>query len=255
MVNLGSIAVFILSTTKINMGGFKQDYASFYESRILPIANTWGSVLPHLYFVMGTNKFDYQFLSTNCVMKSTRRRLAPHTPQTDSRNVLELYTCNQKLEDRRIHANLTSASTLSNIETSVLSRSTQFNVLFTANCTGEYFGMGPTCRCQEAMRYYMTEPSLAKVDWFLFLDDDTYIRPYSLVALLNRLESANGDGIHKIQSDQPIALVSPANLRNFDFSKGWKGMYDCDIKGVHEFLVAQPALLNRYACISLTSLD
>lgn len=255
MVNLNSIAVFVLSTTKLNMGGYKQDYASFYESRILPIANTWGSLLSHLYFVVGTNKFDHQFLSSKCTLDAGRRRLAPHTAQTESRNIIERYSCRLKPESRRIHANHSSSSTLSHPETSLLSHTRSVNVLFTANCTGEYFGMGPTCRCQEAMRYFMNEPTLREVQWFLFLDDDTYIRPYSLLSMLESIESANGEQPHKIQSDKPIALVAPSNTRNFDFSKGWKGMYDCDVKGVHEFLVAQPALLNRYGGVGFDHLQ
>lgn len=244
MVNLSSIAVFVLSTTKRNMGGYKQDYSSYYESRVLPIANSWGSVLPYFYFVMGTNKFDHQFIAKHCSYGG-RRRLAPHAPQTESRDAIELYSCPKTLEERRIHANLTSASTLSNIETSLISKSERFNVLFTANCTGEYFGMGPTCRCQESMRYFLYEPTLSDIQWFLFLDDDTYIRPFSLLALLDSIEHATGDTVHKVQSNRPIAMVAPGRLRNFEFSKGWKGMYGCDIKGVHEFLCAQPALMNR----------
>jgi hypothetical protein len=53
------------------------------------------------------------------------------------------------------------------------------------NETGEYYGLGPTCRCQETMRYYYYLNDIHKsFDWFIFMDDDIYIRPYSLLSFL-----------------------------------------------------------------------
>lgn len=266
MLNFSSIAIFILATTKPNMGGNQQDYATYFESRLLPIASTWGSLFPHFYFVMGTNKFDYKFVTSKCRLsensfvdgKKRRRRLAPHTPQTVSRNAIEKYECSMSEEERRLHQmnrNLSSPSPSSSLP--LYSKATKFNVLFTANCTGEYFGLGPTCRCQESLRYFSNEPTVQSVEWFLFLDDDTYIRPYALLSMLESLSNNNNNNNNNLNSDssnnnnqiilgsEPLAMVAPANFRSFDYSRVWKGIANCAVSGVHEFLMAQPALLNR----------
>ena len=40
----------------------KQDFPTYWQSRILPIQNTWGKFFQTLFFVFGTNVFDYRFL-------------------------------------------------------------------------------------------------------------------------------------------------------------------------------------------------
>ncbi len=66
MIDFSSIAIFILATTALNTRFSPQEYKTYYESRILPIHETWGSFFPHIYFVFGTNTFDYQFLKQRC---------------------------------------------------------------------------------------------------------------------------------------------------------------------------------------------
>ncbi len=229
MVNLSNVAIFVLATTKSNMGGQKQDYHSYFESRILPISHTYGAWFDHLFFVMGANLFDYEFIQANCIVSSTRR-LAPHSPQTPFRNAIELYTCNTGAKQKGLKA------------------TTHFNVLWTANCTGEYFGLGPTCRCQEAMRYFNTAPPLHSAEWFVFTDDDVHLRPHAVVSMLNEL--SNRSDVQK-----PVAVVAPTVLRDFGFSKA--ATQGCKIPGVHQFLCAQPAFINKSvpadftACVDL----
>ena len=142
------------------------------------------------------------------------------------------------------------------------------HILYTGNCTGEYFGIGPICRCQEAMRYFNSH--LKTHEWFIFVDDDIFIRPF---ALLSMLESIHSVGFGTNISDQyfggyeskanltlrkmgmePLALVSSSRYRGFRGSK-WKDLVpvrtdgsrnvSCELHGIHDFAYAQPAFINR----------
>ena len=82
----------------------------------------------------GTNVFDLKFVRYKCQLATTvgsitaspidERKLLASAPQTPPENKTELYTCPTSLVGRAIQ------------------------VLRIANCTGEYFGIGPTCRAQ-----------------------------------------------------------------------------------------------------------
>lgn len=82
----------------------------------------------------GTNVFDLKFIRYKCQLASTvglttlspvdERKLVASAPQTPPENKTELYMCPTSLVGRAIQ------------------------VLRIANCTGEYFGIGPTCRAQ-----------------------------------------------------------------------------------------------------------
>lgn len=57
------IALFVLATVQPVGKGHE---GSMYSTRIEQIQNTWGGYFPHLYFVMGRNFYDYEFLRDNC---------------------------------------------------------------------------------------------------------------------------------------------------------------------------------------------
>ena len=119
MVAYDNVAIFVLATTLRNS----------IVNRIVPIATTWGADFPHTYYVMGTNAIDKHFLDTNCSSyhASSRRELGT-APQLPHRNELLEYRCRGPDLDP------------------VSRRERELQVLFTANCSGAYFGLGPTCR-------------------------------------------------------------------------------------------------------------
>eukprot|EP01038_Epipyxis_sp_PR26KG_P008126 gene8126-11004_t len=275
MVNISSIAIFILATTKQN-SIHEQDFRSYFESRILPISNTWGLLFPHLYFVLGTNKFDMDFVDKRCsVQKLESRRsriLIPRAIQTPIKNQIEEYCCYResqyegfsKLSYRSNNKNSSNdeSKTCFGSNTSSASSLSKHNnnyhnhhynecikVLRVGNCTGEYFGSGPTCRCQESMRYFLAQIKPESFQWFLFLDDDVYIRPYSLLSFLENIYYYNdSSNVNTINNNLPIAFVSTSTNRGFSFSKKpLEFNVDCSVGNVHEFSLAQPALLNKCA--------
>ena len=81
--------------------------------------------------------------------------------------------------------------------------------------------------------------------WFIFQDDDLYMRPY---ALLNLLSSDNA-------SKEAIAIVAAKFYRGFRFSQYSKRSagfnYNCTIEDIHDFPVAQPLFLNYLAMSKL----
>ena len=329
MVNFEDVAVFLLATTRPNgRPGSQQTYPTYYESRILPIRETWGAYFPHLYFVFGTNKFDYEFLTKRCHIvdhdignegsgdmdegagisrnsarggfetsdlissserdtlspiptnttdkadttsaSSSHRRLLAREPQTSTKHSTEVYSCpvsKTEVEQQRRRRNeafseasdlrslsstpdtaaaapppppppplppsTTSGSFSSASKVASSSRSGrgetlhgagtsdasdepggadpvfEWRALWVGNCTGEYFGIGPTCRCQEALRFFSRPPSAGnpwnrgtrgnplyqqqqqqEPEWFVFIDDDMHFRPYSLVSLLHGVSAS-----------------------------------------------------------------
>lgn len=125
-----------------------------------------------------------------------------------------------------------------------------FNGLWTGNCTGEYFGVGPTCRCQEAMRYFLHEPTLRNTEWFIFMDDDIHFRPFSLLAMLSELTTATSAGALESTDKVRLALVGPVKYRGFEFSKrvnhdNSTEVHRCRNSTAFEFPFAQPAIINR----------
>ena len=233
MAVVSNITVFVLATTAL-------------FDRMEDIQKTWGSVFPHLFFVFGTNRIDNLFLTKRggCVESSIgkrlllrhRRRLAKvyrAGQQTKPRDSLELYTC--RLRDGDL-----------------------YNVLYAANCTGEYYGIGPTCRCQAAMRFFLLNANMMfqYSQWFIFSDDDVYIRPFAVQKLL---EYVNVNS----PLNEPIALVSVTTNEGFRFSHiaALKSNNNaccsdsnlfCRLKTTFEFGFAQPAFLNRNALMSMS---
>jgi hypothetical protein len=170
------ISIFILATTK----------SPNYPQRLLQITDTWGAYFPLLYFVFGRNVIDYKFLENHCSLvqldQSKRRSLIARDPQTPSVDKITEYECFPG-----------------------------FHALFIGNCTGEYFGIGPTCRCQEAMRWFYNSPAMAAVEWFIFIDDDIYFRPYALRELLFPTSARLDVEMYQ----HPMALVSAEQYRGF----------------------------------------
>jgi hypothetical protein len=224
------------------------------------------------FLLKGTNVFDFKFVRDKCQLTTTagtrtttpvdKRILFASAPQTPPENKTELYLCPTSLGDRAVQ------------------------VLRMANCTGEYFGIGPTCRAQvackthththfayrsilhlttyiltsslvtrplqESMRYYLARTGLGhrfySVDWFLFLDDDIYIRPHALLGFLDGM--LRNRSLSDFISSSGIALVSAGMHRGFGFSKrhgtgiGANRTSNCFR---HKFAIAQPSLIHRRA--------
>lgn len=233
MVNFTNVAIFLLGTSARNMR-FAQKDKTLYESRLVPIMTTWGSYFPLIYFVFGRNKFDYTFLNTHCTESFedvAHRSLLPRVPQMPTKDEYKLYNC---------PLNITSKTT----------HDKTVNVLYTGNCTGEYFGIGPTCRCQEAMRFFLTHQETSKAEWFIFMDDDIYYRPYSLVSMLYALQqnqslSSLPFGVIAANLPRSPANIRPKKLANLSLS--------CSNILMHTIYLTQPAFLNRNAMTLLSS--
>ena len=160
VATLSSIAIFILSTIQ-PPSPLKSQYhlPNNFDLRLAPIHETWGSYLTSTFFVLGRNKPDYDFIQYHCMQKvisastlhvdvesENRRVLVPKVKQIESKDTMELHHCPSR--------------------TPIRNNKLPLKVLVSRNCTGEYFGMGPTCRCQESMRFYFL--SLSKYyqyDW------------------------------------------------------------------------------------------
>jgi hypothetical protein len=279
MLDFSSIGVFILATTTINTRNAPQTYPTYYESRILPIMETWGSFFPHLYFVFGTNKFDYQFLKKKCTSKPLeqseihsepndfleienkqnvqRRKLVPHTHQTPPKNKAYLLHCNKQPGEGKYtkvknitddgSASAQSSSPASSIINSyyhyVENRQFPWKALYFANCTGEYFGQGPTCRCQETFRYYLNHKNglFSSLKWIIFMDDDIYLRPYAFLSFLSNIMKNHNE-------EKPWALISSETGHEIRATKQQKyNNYTraCNNLFRNSFHLAQPAIMNR----------
>lgn len=292
---LTSVAVFVLANTETAFRPSKIHEYHYFENRIKAIHDTWGSQIEHLFYVVGTNKYDYDFLhdhSNNChlVPEESRsdhmtkvdassvirtgidsstsmtagldshRRLAAHTPQIKSVNRFERYQCVIAPEASKLrYKKLMRANLTDNTPSEYITPNPEpFQFLVTGNCTGEYYGYGPTCRCQESMRYYFQSRKLRNVQWYLFLDDDVYIRPVVLNSFLStflsryQAESKTGKGVGAgAGAAAAVALVAPrsANLK-LDTSRKKKELLDSKsvcLSTTISYSYAQPAIISRDA--------
>jgi hypothetical protein len=300
-MNFSSIAIFILATTAINTRFTPQDYPTYFESRILPITQTWGSFFPHLYFVFGTNQFDFQFLKSKCsstIPKTTessslpstehindlheveriadvahkkkkrgekgRRKLVPHTPQMSPNNKTYLLYCARQFGDGKYTKlkNLTnvpqeslSSAAVQSYFTYLHNRKLPWKALYVGNCTGEYFGSGPTCRCEEAIRYFLNheQTTFREVKWMIFMDDDVYLRPFAFSSFLSQFENT-----HLQPSNRAVTLISSDarhEIRNAKHKKFQNYTDSCNRLFQNSFHLAQPAIFNRLVPIFLYSLS
>ena len=211
-----TIAIFVLATTGSYKPRTESRSYSYLDRRLIPMLETWARYFPHTYFVLGTNTYDWAFIQKYCntSTSSPHRHLLARTPQQPSENILRLYSC--KLP--RLKSQL------------------PMKVLWVGNCTGEYFGIGPTCRCQEAMRYYLqTVELLSNTQWFIFIDDDMYFRPYALIGML-----------HNLSSNDPIQIASANSANSLSFAHRWnKTKYQCYPSKHISFAWAQPSILSK----------
>lgn len=295
MVDFSAISVFILATTTLNTRFSPQIFPTYYESRILPITETWGSFFPHLYFVFGRNAFDYQFLTTSCShinhgyvehyhsMSHTdkendkknvlqemeasnnfhfRRKLEPRTRQMKSMNKTTLFYCYPKQGEgkwrefptnhssKQFHQPTVNTAAYSPFLNSLEQRRSPWKALYIGNCTGEYFGSGPTCRCQETIRYFLVnkDSHFKNVQWFIFQDDDIYLRPYALQNFLSSFASEIDI------SQRPITFISSEMgfiLRNVRQKQYEKDIENCRTLFQNSLHLAQPAIMNRYSLFVL----
>lgn len=261
------LAIFILATTR----PFQKE--SSWDSRIVPIFRTWGREIEHLYFVFGTNQFDHDFLSKNCQnverngvsyainqpfpfdQQQKHRSLVASFKQTNAENKTVLYRCSDVISANKPYADQAISNSNASPKSSYNSKkkdsnangyateSRYLNALWTGNCTGEYFGFGPTCRCQESLRYLYYSHKFKDVTWFAFMDDDVYVRPPSLLAMLNQFPS------NSKPNSSAVALISSSIYRGFGFSKFWPKLanVNCKVDGVHSYAIAMPGIINRRA--------
>jgi hypothetical protein len=262
MLDFNSVAIFILGTTATN-GKFDQIFKTYFESRIIPIHETWGSFYPHLYFVFGTNAFDRRFLDSRCSVTDetvtniekniAHRRLAPKTRQVPSQNVSLLFECDPNPTERQWHtiksiedSNATFPS-IHHYEEFQKNRQRGVKILYTGNCTGEYFGLGPTCRCQESIRYFWNhEEKFRSIEYFIFMDDDIYYRPISLLTMLDNLHKDpkyNQSPMTIISSNVPRAKHLKSKKTHQPLPKECMKVLD------KTFFFAQPAIMNRSVSI------
>ena len=43
-------------------------------------------------------------------------------------------------------------------------------------------GFGPTCRCQESLRFWLRDARFARTKWFVLADDDVYFHRCGILA-------------------------------------------------------------------------
>lgn len=246
MVNFENIAIFILATTATN-GKYKQDYSTYLESRIIPIRETWGQYFPSMHFVFGTNKKDLDFLTQQCRLvepTSSTRQLKARSDQVEHENKTVQYKCPIYEIESHYRSLATNNTNINMADMKSNSLLFEFNALYTANCTGTYFGLGPTCRCQESMRFYNQDLSMKQAEWFMFMDDDIHVRPFALQSMLTEIENTTSSS-QVISSEKGMALVGSNRYRSFDFSKK-SPPHSCRESIAYEFSFAQPAIINRY---------
>ena len=99
------------------------------------------------------------------------------------------------------------------------------------------------------------------VQWFMFLDDDLYIRPHALLAMLNGLKLNATTKAHLQGGAQGsgMAIVSAGTFRGFGFTRKFGMFFDrhkpnlTHICRKHKFALAQPALIHVDTMLSFTS--
>ena len=181
-----SVAVFVLATTGSRRSptasnGAEEEY-NYLERRLLPLAESWGRFFPHLFFVLGTNEVDYSFTLRFC--NATGLSSRPGREKVE----VGLGGRREGREGRRLVARSKQVKKR-NVVTELVCRPHQskkeMRFLWTGNCSGEYFGMGPTCRCQESLRFFLRSSSssssfstgLDAFEWFIFVDGKEPFKP------------------------------------------------------------------------------
>ena len=185
-----------------------------------------------------------------------------HDPQTKKQRQLEHYKCklyrNEDFESQSSkvfdtenpHMQWSGYTSYDAASSNKSISGREFNILRTGNCSGEYFGFGPTCRCQEAMRYFFYQNTADKWDWFIFIDDDIYMQPYAVSSLLKSLTDSSDP------LDKYVALLSSSKKRRIDYVLDWRKKAVTSKSNKRAFhpkhpchsivYIAQPAIISRY---------
>ena len=86
-----SVAIFILANTDTTFRPQGKHSYQYFENRLKPIHDTWGSYFKYFYYVLGSNKFDYDFLHderNNCknmyITTSSHHSSSKHNKIRDS---------------------------------------------------------------------------------------------------------------------------------------------------------------------------
>jgi len=202
-LNASAVSIIVLATSMQKPGKEGRARYSYFYDRAVPMKTTWARDF-EVELAFGTNVFDDEFLTAECEGLGAARRLRVTHPQVPPRDAIESFAC------------------------------ASIRVLYLANCTGEYMGAGPVCRCQESIRYWLRSARFARTKWFVFMDDDVYFRPYALLGLLAGFNES-----------VPMAFVGAHGLRGLSLTRDrWKA---CGELCAFRFGWAQPAILSRGA--------
>jgi hypothetical protein len=217
MLGLNEIVVFVLAT---NRGRDSGHFVSQFESRLKPLYESWGHLFPYFFGIMGNNAQDRKFLTTKCLLEAKALIKSKNTLQNDIQYDIDLdmYGCPVS-EDKNY-----------------------VNVLRTNQCNGAYFGAGPTCRAETSLLLFLYWDYLAPCKWFLFADDDIYIRPFALTSFFNVPQLK----LRESGYETSLVCLFTNVPRGFSYAKR-RHHHNCSDINKHGFYFAQPAILSRRA--------
>lgn len=101
------------------------------------------------------------------------------------------------------------------------------------------------------MRFFLHSPELSGLEWFVFIDDDIYLRPLALTSMLQSIDRNNSllTAIGIISSTSPHSIKfikpKPSTLYNSTLPESCAEVFGTS------YYNAQPAILNRAALIHL----
>jgi hypothetical protein len=223
--SLSSFAVFVLATSHIF------DNITSFDSRIIPIVQTWGSLFNRLFFVFGNHPYDAMILKQRCQRVSFVVSKGIFAQQN---NYIEEYRC-------LYHKNISTHSYIHD--------KGEFHALRLGFCEGSYYGRGPTCRCEMSLKWYLNASTTASTDWFMFIDDDIYVRPHALGIMIQSFEQNMHRQLHvhgsKDSDSLKLAITADIKKNGMELSKKWnRTHYNCSDYYVG---VTMPLIMNRKA--------
>lgn len=89
------------------------------------------------------------------------------------------------------------------------------------------------------MLAYLHMPAFRQSKYFIFIDDDVYIRPHAMVSFLSATQAMS------TPPPSATAFLVNKNLRGFGWAR--KVVHNCSNPDTHGFYFAQPAVLTRAA--------
>lgn len=123
-----SVAIFLLATAHTFRIKNSTSTYSYLNRRILPIAETWGSHFPDLYFILGRSQENQKFVTSSSCQEMP-------SLSDDSIN-------KTKGSKRHSHHSLDLIQKTTFHHCKMSAHSPEIKVIFASNCTGNYFGMG-----------------------------------------------------------------------------------------------------------------